>query len=138
MQTITHVWAKRAATGGSSWSSSISSFSTRRDSSRLPSASITTAFAWTRDAVDLRGWRYEVWSEPDPHLLENIGFLAGYRRDWLFDAELLNALRVVGLEGMSLGEAFLVPAYPRPLVKAAVLHLLWLRPWPRPGPAAHR
>ncbi|MBB5938436.1 hypothetical protein [Streptomyces zagrosensis] len=33
---------------------------------------------------------------------------------------------MVGLDGMSLGEAFqLVPPYLRPLVKAAVLHLLW-------------
>ncbi len=22
-----------------------------------------------------RGWRYEVWSEPDPHVLENVRFL---------------------------------------------------------------
>ncbi|RSS81813.1 TnsA-like heteromeric transposase endonuclease subunit, partial [Streptomyces sp. WAC02707] len=87
---------------------------------------VASTFAWTRDAVSSRGWRYEVWSEPDPRLLENIRFLAGYRRDRLFDAELVNSLRVVGLDGMSLGEAFqLVPAYPRPLVKAAVLHLLW-------------
>ncbi|MEU9418336.1 TnsA-like heteromeric transposase endonuclease subunit [Streptomyces sp. NPDC048272] len=93
---------------------------------RLDRPEVASAFAWTQDAVSSRGWRYEVWSEPDPHLLENIRFLAGYRRDWLFDAELVNSLRMVGLDGMSLGEAFqLVPAYPRPLVKAAVLHLLW-------------
>lgn len=49
-------------------------------------------FAWTRQAVESRGWRYEVWSEPSPVGLENVRFLAGYRRDWLFDHELIAEL----------------------------------------------
>jgi hypothetical protein len=40
-------------------------------------------FAWTRELVKSRGWRYEVWSEPRLVELENVRFLAGYRRDWL-------------------------------------------------------
>ena len=79
--------------------------------------------------VASRGWRYEVWSEPDPHELENVRFLAGYRRHWLFDPDLLDNLRACELEGLSLGEAFrLLPAQPRPLGKSAVLHLLWSGP----------
>lgn len=93
---------------------------------RLAKPEVAFTFAWTREAVEARGWRYEVWSEPDPHVLENIRFLAGYRRDWLFEGELLDELRVQGLSGRSLGEAFLLlPERPRPLVKSAVLHLLW-------------
>ncbi|MFD7845223.1 TnsA-like heteromeric transposase endonuclease subunit [Nocardia sp. NPDC059764] len=42
-------------------------------------------FEWTRRLVESRGWRYQVWSEPDEVELANIRFLAGYRRDWLFD-----------------------------------------------------
>ncbi|WP_424183589.1 hypothetical protein ACOBQX_16515 [Actinokineospora sp. G85] len=42
-------------------------------------------FDWTRQAVESRGWRYEVWSEPPHAELENVRFLAGYRRDWFFD-----------------------------------------------------
>jgi hypothetical protein len=93
---------------------------------RLAKPEVAFTFTWTREAVEARGWRYEVWSEPDPHVLENIRFLAGYRRDWLFEGELLDELRVQELSGRSLGEAFLLlPERPRPLVKSAVLHLLW-------------
>ncbi|GAA4143460.1 TnsA-like heteromeric transposase endonuclease subunit [Streptomyces tunisiensis] len=93
---------------------------------RLERPKVAFTFAWTRAAVASRGWRYEVWSEPDPHELENVRFLAGYRRHGLFDPGLLDGLRACELEGLSLGEAFrLLPDRPRPLVKSAVLHLLW-------------
>jgi hypothetical protein len=93
---------------------------------RLEKPEVAFTFAWTREVVMSRGWRYEVWSEPDPYVLENVRFLAGYRRDWLFDPDLLAALRAAELDGMSLGDAFrLLPEKPRPLVKSAVLHLLW-------------
>lgn len=93
---------------------------------RLEKPEIAFTFAWTREAVTSRGWQYEVWSEPDPFVLENVRFLAGYRRAWLFDSDLVSALRVADLDGMSLGDAFrLLPQCPRPLVKSAVLHLLW-------------
>nr|WSW58153.1 TnsA-like heteromeric transposase endonuclease subunit [Streptomyces sp. NBC_00998] len=93
---------------------------------RLDRPDVAFTFAWTRQAVESRGWRYEVWSEPDPHVLENIRFLAGYRRDWLFDPALRDELQRAVVDGMTLGEAFLLlPERPRPLVKAAVLQLLW-------------
>lgn len=93
---------------------------------RLERPKVAFTFAWTRAVVASRGWRYEVWSEPDPHELENVRFLAGYRRHWLFDPGLLDGLRACELEGLSLGEAFrLLPDCPGPLVKSAVLHLLW-------------
>ncbi len=93
---------------------------------RLELPKIAFTFEWTREAVASRGWQYEVWSEPDPHELENVRFLAGYRRDWLFDPVLLEGLRALDLDGRTLGEAFrLLPEQPRPLVKSAVLHLLW-------------
>lgn len=51
---------------------------------------------------------------------------ADYRRDWLFDPDLVAALRTADLDGMPLGDAFrLLPECPQPLVKSAVLHLLW-------------
>lgn len=52
-------------------------------------------FAWTRRAVESRGWRNEVWSEPCPTELENVRFLAGYRRGWLFDQGVLEQLRAI-------------------------------------------
>lgn len=81
---------------------------------------------WTKRVVESRGWRYEVWSEPPPAELENIRFLAGYRRDWLFDPELLDEVRAADLNGITLGQAFRsLPARPGLLVRSAVLHLLW-------------
>lgn len=85
-------------------------------------------FAWTRGLVESRGWRYEVWSEPLHVELENVRFLAGYRRDWLFDQDVLMELRAVDLDGVALGQAFRsLPGRPEPLVRSAVLHLLWQR-----------
>ncbi|MFI6701705.1 TnsA-like heteromeric transposase endonuclease subunit [Streptomyces sp. NPDC050509] len=93
---------------------------------RLGKPEVAFTFAWTREAVTSRGWQYEVWSEPDPHVLENVRFLAGYRHAWLFDPGLLATLRAADLDGRPLGDAFrLLPKCPRPLVKSAVLHLLW-------------
>jgi hypothetical protein len=83
-------------------------------------------FGWTRQAVKSRGWRYEVWSEPPHAELENVRFLAGYRRDWLFDHELLAELRAADLDGTTLTAACQsLPDQPRAIVRSAVLHLLW-------------
>ncbi|MFF3515970.1 TnsA-like heteromeric transposase endonuclease subunit, partial [Streptomyces sp. NPDC002573] len=51
---------------------------------RLSKPEVAFTFGWTRQAVESRGWTYEVWSEPSAVELENIRFLAGYRRHWLF------------------------------------------------------
>lgn len=83
-------------------------------------------FAWTKSAVESRGWRYEVWSEPPWTELQNVRFLAGYRRDWLLDRGLLDAVRALDLDGATLGTALrALPAWPNSLVRSAVLHLLW-------------
>lgn len=87
-------------------------------------------FAWTRRAVESRGWRYEVWSEPNPTELENVRFLAGYRRSWLFDQDVLDRLRAIDLDGAVLGAALgALPKVPDALAHSAVLHLLWQQYW---------
>lgn len=87
-------------------------------------------FAWTRRAVESRGWQYEVWSEPNPTELENVRFLAGYRRSWLFDQDVLEKLRAIDLDGAALGAALgALPEVPGALVRSAVLHLLWQQYW---------
>lgn len=110
-------------------------------------------FAWTREAVESRGWHYEVWGEPPHAELANVRFLAGYRRDWLFDPDpaeglheqtvdedpaperlfdpvILDGVRDQVADGDTLGEAFAcLPSRPAPLVRAAVLRLLWKRQW---------
>jgi hypothetical protein len=81
---------------------------------------------WTRELVEARGWRYELWSEPPAAELANLRFLAGFRRAWLFNSHLLKALAITPLDGMPLGQtARLLPDFPRPQVKAGIFHLLW-------------
>lgn len=93
---------------------------------RLARPEVALTFGWTRVLVEARGWRYDVRCEPPAVRLENVRFLAGYRRDWLFDRELLARLGAADLDGASLREAFgCLPGRPEPLVRAAVLHLVW-------------
>ncbi|MCX5497925.1 hypothetical protein OG887_00300 [Streptomyces sp. NBC_00053] len=59
-------------------------------------------------------------------LLENLRFLAGYRRAWLFDPMLLDALRMADLDGATLAEAFTsVLVFDPDAVRSSVFHLLW-------------
>ncbi|MFD6312014.1 TnsA-like heteromeric transposase endonuclease subunit [Streptomyces nigra] len=93
---------------------------------RLSKPEVAFTFNWTRQAVESRGWQYEIWSEPPPAKLENIRFLAGYRRDWLFSTTVLEELRGVDLDGVPLGRAAAcLPGHPEPQVRATIHHLLW-------------
>lgn len=101
-----------------------------KPAARLSKPEVAFSFAWTRAAVESRGWRYEVATEPAVGELENVRFLAGYRRDALFDGDLLEELRSLDLVGRSLAGAFAcLPDRPAPMVRAAVLHLLWKQHW---------
>ena len=94
--------------------------------SRTSSRDVAFVLAWTRRAVEARGWRYEVWSEPPPIELANVRLLAGYRRAWLFDPDVVRELREASVDGMPLGALGLaLPHRPPELVSAAALHLLW-------------
>jgi hypothetical protein len=93
---------------------------------RVSKPEVAFTFAWTRRLVEERGWQYVVWSEPALAELENIRFLSGYRRDWLFDGPLLDALRAMGLDRRTLGGLDDgLPGWEREEVRSALLHLLW-------------
>ena len=93
---------------------------------RLTRPEVASTFSWTRQAVESRGWRYEVWSEPAVVELENLRFLAGYRWDRLFPSDLLEELRQADLDGTALGDVpRVLPHQPEFCVRAAVCHLLW-------------
>ena len=97
-----------------------------KPSRRLENPEVAFTFAWTRQVVQDRGWGYQVLSEPEPALLENVRFLAGYRRDWLFPADLLEAADGAIVDGTALGEAIgAVGGFAPELVRAGVFHLLW-------------
>jgi hypothetical protein len=87
---------------------------------------VAYTFAWTRRLVEARGWKYEVWSGAQSAELENLRFLAGYRRPWLFDEALLDQVRGADVEGRPFGEVVRGLADGDPVaVRAALLHLLW-------------
>jgi hypothetical protein len=92
----------------------------------LDKQTVAYTFGWTRHLVEARGWQYEIWSGAPSAELENLRFLAGYRRSWLFDAVLLDEVRGTDVEGRTFGEVVrgLNDCDPA-AARAAVLHLLW-------------
>lgn len=87
---------------------------------------VNFVLGWAREVVLSRGWDFEVWSEPPEAELANLRFLAGYRRDRLFDEDLLAEIRAADLDGATLGDALhAFPRHPDWRVRAAVLRLLW-------------
>ncbi|WP_234386263.1 TnsA-like heteromeric transposase endonuclease subunit [Streptomyces sp. ERV7] len=93
---------------------------------RLAKPEVAATFAWTREAVESRRWRYEVWSEPPEAELENVRFLAGFRRAWLFPPDLVDEVCRADLDGVPLGDAAgRLPGRPESCVRAAIRHLLW-------------
>lgn len=93
---------------------------------RLARPEVASTFAWSRQVIESRGWRFVVRSEPDPVRLENIRFLAGYRRSWLFAPEVVDRLDAAVPDGSSLEAAFAAaPEFEPERVRATVLHMVW-------------
>lgn len=95
---------------------------------RVSDPKVATLCAWASRVVASLGWGYLVVSEAPAVELANIRFLAGYRRDWLINADLREAMRaeIPQLIGVSIAEAERhFPAYSSPLRRATVMNLLW-------------
>ncbi|WP_218041178.1 TnsA-like heteromeric transposase endonuclease subunit [Acrocarpospora macrocephala] len=93
---------------------------------RLEKEKVAFTLAWAREVVEDRNWRYEVWSEPPTAELANLRLLAGFRRSWLFNPDLLEALISSDLAGRTLREALgAVTGWPQRLTRSHLLHLLW-------------
>ncbi|MEV7929214.1 TnsA-like heteromeric transposase endonuclease subunit [Kitasatospora sp. NPDC088779] len=94
---------------------------------RLDDPKVARQFAWTERLVHARGWDFEVWSSADRVLLENVRFLAGYRRDAMIDPDLAEA--VLDAVGESVLIAHLERSLPEmgeaAVIRPAILHLLW-------------
>ncbi|QKW24293.1 TnsA-like heteromeric transposase endonuclease subunit [Kitasatospora sp. NA04385] len=97
---------------------------------RLDDPKVARQFAWTERLAHARGWDFEVWSSADPVLLENVRFLAGYRRDAMIDPELTEA--VIGAVDEPVPVAHLERSLPgmgeAAVIRPVILHLLW-RGW---------
>lgn len=96
---------------------------------RLNDPKIQSLCAWTRRVIESLAWGYEVVSEQPPVLLGNVRFLAGYRRESLINPDALCRLRsrAPDLAGMRIDDAenLIARDVPYPLVRSALLHLLW-------------
>jgi hypothetical protein len=81
----------------------------------------------TREVVQSRGWDYEIACEPEEVIFDNVRFLAGYRRDWLFDRDVLAEVRSAAghQPGQQIRRVVDDIRRPKPVALAALLHLLW-------------
>jgi len=94
---------------------------------RLADSRVAEALAWPGELFRGHGWRYEVWSGCDPVVLENVRFLAAYRRPGVVDEDLIaRAWREVR-DGEPLGDAErrLAGGGPGWAVRPGLLTLLW-------------
>jgi hypothetical protein len=77
--------------------------------------------------VESAGLDYEIASEPDDVFLANVRFLAGYRRDWLFDRTLLDEIYCVAARNTEISIAKIVAELgkPKQAVLPGIFHLMW-------------
>jgi hypothetical protein len=93
---------------------------------RLEDPKIAGALAWPGELLRRHGWDYEVWSGADPVLLDNVRFLAAYRRRSVVSVQAMEGVwRAVGD-----GEQLAVVEHRlggggRGDVRPALLALLW-------------
>jgi hypothetical protein len=98
-----------------------------KPAARLADAKVAEALGWAGALVRERGFGFEVFTEPDPRMLANVRFLAGYRRGGLFDPVVCEAVRAVAGQPVSIRavESALAGRWPVWRVRPHVLHLLW-------------
>jgi hypothetical protein len=94
---------------------------------RLQDPKVAEALAWPGVLAERHGWEYGVWSGADVTVLENIRFLAGYRRPGVVPAEQVERAWECVRDGEQLADAELRLAAGRPRHEArpALLALLW-------------
>jgi hypothetical protein len=85
-------------------------------------------FVWTQLVCGWRGWNFEIWSGTNRCLLDNVRFLAGYRRTAAIATELIpTVLDAARHQASSRAIELALSAQHSPLlVRPVVLHLLWL------------
>lgn len=87
---------------------------------------VRAVMEWTRQVAALRGWVFEEWYGPPPRLLENVCFLAGYRRRALIDEQLIPAVLEAAGDSSPVTEVERrVRGAHLALVRPVVMHLLW-------------
>lgn len=94
---------------------------------RLRDPEIAEALAWPGELVERHGWEYEIWSGADRVLLENVRFLAAYRRPGIVpEAEVERAWQhLVDGEPMAVAERRLAGDGLVHEVRPALMALMW-------------
>src|SRR6476660_1287266 len=86
---------------------------------------VAETFGLVRNVVESVGGSFEVASEQPRVMMENVRFLAGFRRRAWVNESALRDLRMQKLDGASVGEVLHATQSAGPLARAALLHLLW-------------
>jgi hypothetical protein len=86
---------------------------------------VAKTFDWVQHVIESLGWRFEIASEQPAVLLDNVRFLAGYRRPQSINEPALRALRATQFDNVTFGDAVRNVDGAEPLVRAALLHMLW-------------
>ncbi|MBT2458635.1 TnsA-like heteromeric transposase endonuclease subunit [Streptomyces sp. ISL-86] len=94
---------------------------------RLADPKIAEALAWPSKIAERHGWEYEIWSGADVVFLENVRFLAAYRRPGVVpEEEVARAWASVHDEDtLADAERRLAGAGPRHEVRPPLMALLW-------------
>ena len=92
---------------------------------RLEDPKVVATFEWVREVVESSGWSFEVVCEPLRPYVDNVRFLAGYRRAQLIAPSALTELRALELDGAMFGEVLRGSDEREPRLRAALLHMLW-------------
>jgi hypothetical protein len=94
---------------------------------RLADSAVADALAWPGSLVDGHGWEYEVWSGADATVVENVRFLAAYRRPGVVPAEEVTRAwaGVRDGEALAAAERRLAGGRPRHEARPALMALLW-------------
>jgi hypothetical protein len=86
---------------------------------------VRAVMEWTGRTAGLRGWGFEDWYGADPVLLDNVRFLAGYRRALVVDETVIPVVREAAGEAVTIADLERSVRAEPVLVRPAVLHLLW-------------
>jgi hypothetical protein len=94
---------------------------------RLLNEEVKQLLELTRAVVESAGCAYEIAVEPDELFFANVRFLAGYRRDWLFEADLLDEIHCAAAKKACSSLADIVAEVGRPKhsVLPGIFHLMW-------------
>jgi hypothetical protein len=96
---------------------------------RLREPKVAAALAWPGAVFEAHGWGYEIWFGAPRAVVENVRFLAGYRRPGLVDQAVLDRVssQVTHAEPLGDLERRLATGSPGWTVRPVVLALLWSR-----------